>query len=370
MPMSPKDPLQHIIFINLPATSEVRVGELDLDTTIPLPLETEDAIEEIDPEDITWEAIIAGTLKILAYRPGHSDAEYFRRFVLAARPNINEELTEAAIFKVRNGDLDLAEELFLALMGLFPGNPQPAVNLALAYEERVRAALAAEDQEETHRRRQEVLTAYKRALDIDPLFPDAHFNLAFFHSEMSEHESCRCHLELYLKYGSDAEKMDQARALHEQIDAGGLGDALFGDAVAAIRDGNERQGIEQARRFVQKHPDTWNGWFVLGWGLRRVGEYAEACSSFERALQLGEPQVDVLNELSICHLEIGNLQECERCLSIALEMAPEDTRVISNIGVLHLRRGDTKSALSYFRTVQAIDPEDPVATRYLAALGT
>ena len=367
--MPPKDPLHHIVFIDLPANSEVRVGEIQLDPTIPLPLEAEDAAAEIDPEEITWEAIIAGTLKVLAYRPGHRDAEYFRRFVCAARPGINEELTEAAIFKARNGDLDLAEELFLALMGLFPDNPQPAVNLALTYEERVRAALAAEDRVEIDRRRREVLTAYRRALDIDPLFPDAHFNLAFFHSEMADHESCRRHLDLYLKYGTDSEKMEQARALREQIDAGGLEDALFHDAVVAIRDGRERQGIEQARRFVQDHPDTWNGWFVLGWGLRRVGDFSEARIAFERALQLGEPQVDTLNELSICNLELGDLQACERCLRLALELAPEDTRVISNIGVLYLRRGDTEAALGYFRTVQEIDPDDPVAARYLAALG-
>ena len=366
--MSRKDPLERIVFIDLPAVSDLSVGDFKLDAGIPLPLEVDADTDEIDPEEITWEAIIAGTLKVLAYRPGHRDAAYFRRFVCAARPGINEELTEAAIFKARNGDLDLAEELFLALIGLFPENPQPAVNLALTYEERVRAALHAEDRDEAERRRREVSTAYRRALDIDPLFPDAHFNLAFFHSEMADHESCRRHLELYLKYGKDEEKLQQAHALREQIDAAGLGDALFDDAVAAIRDGREQQGIEHARRFVRDHPETWNGWFVLGWGLRRSGDYSQARAAFERALQLGEPQVDTLNELSICHLELGDLAACERCLRLALELAPEDTRVISNLGVLQLRRGDTEGALGYFRTVREIDPDDPVAARYLAAM--
>ena len=366
--MSRKNPLEQIVFIDLPDVPDLSVGDFKLDPGIPLPLEVDADTDGIDPEEITWEAIIAGTLKVLAYRPGHRDAAYFRRFVCAARPGINEELTEAAIFKARNGDLDLAEELFLALIGLFPENPQPAVNLALTYEKRVRAALHAEDRDEAERRRREVFTAYRRALDIDPLFPDAHFNLAFFHSEMADHESCRRHLELYLKYGKDEEKLQQAHALREQIDAAGLGDALFDDAVAAIRDGREQQGIEDARRFVRDHPETWNGWFVLGWGLRRSGDYSQARAAFERALQLGEPQVDTLNELSICNLELGDLAACERCLRLALELAPEDTRVISNLGVLQLRRGDTEGALGYFRTVREIDPDDPVAARYLAAI--
>ncbi|MDD9986130.1 MAG: tetratricopeptide repeat protein [Spirochaetaceae bacterium] len=366
--MPRNDPLERIVFIDLPHVPDLRVGHFPIDPGIPLPLEMDTDADEVDPEEITWESIIAGMLKVLAYRPGHRDAAYFRRFVCAARPGINEELTEAGIFKARNGDLDLAEELFLALTGLFPENPQPAVNLALTYEERVRSALQADDRDEAGRRHREVLTAYRRALDIDPLFPDAHFNLAFFHSEMADHDSCRRHLELYLKYGKDEEKLQQARSLREEIHAAGLGDALFRKAVTAIRDGREQEGIEHARRFVRDHPETWNGWFVLGWGLRRAGDYAQARVAFEKALQLGEPQVDTLNELSICNLELGDLAGSERCLHLALELAPEDTRVISNLGVLQLRRGDTEGALGYFRTVQEIDPDDPVAARYLAAI--
>lgn len=367
--MPTKDPLRNIVFIDLPETSEIHVREFELNPAIPLPMEAEYGVEAIDPEDISWEAIIAGILKVLAYRPGHRNADYFRGFVCAARPGIKEELTEAAIFKARNGNIDLAEELFLALIGLFPNSPQTLVNLALSYEARYRTALAADDREEVERHRDEVLVTYQRAFDVDPLFPDAHFNLAFFQSEISENERCLRHLNLYLKYGSDQEKLEQARTLKEQIETDDLSNELFQNAVAAIRDGRERQGIEHARCFVRDHPDTWNGWFVLGWGLRRVGDYSEARSSFERALELGEPQVDMLNELSICNLELGDLDACERCLRLALEIAPEDTRVISNIGVLHLRRGDTESAIRYFRSVQEIDPDDPVAARYLAAHG-
>lgn len=362
-----KDHLKNIVYINLPATSGIRVGELILDPTIPLPFETDnDNAETIDPEDITWESIIAGTLKVLAYRPGHQDSNYFRQFVLAARPGIKEELTEAAIFKARNGDLQLAEELFLSLIGLFPESPQPLVNLALTYEEQFRATLLSEIPEEIAHRKEEVLTAYRKALDIDPLHLDAHFNLAFFHSEIGEHERCTRHLEIYIKYSSDKEKLQQAIALREKIDETGLADGAFQNAVTEIRDGQEKKGIAYARRFVQEHPHTWNGWFILGWGLRRIRQYTEARSAFERALQLGDPQVDVLNELAICNLELNDLEACERCLQLALELSPEDTRVISNLGVLHLRRGNTDEAMAYFRTVREIDPDDPVADRYLS----
>jgi lipoprotein NlpI len=65
--------------------------------------------------------------------------DYYRRFVLAVKPDIRREFTEAAILKAKNGDFDPALEIFDALDGLFPGLPEVLLNRALALEERAEA---------------------------------------------------------------------------------------------------------------------------------------------------------------------------------------------------------------------------------------
>ncbi len=87
------------------------------------------------PEDISWQAIIAAMLKVLAYRPEAAEADYYRRFILAAQPDIKEEFTRAGILKAERGELDLALEIFRSMAGLFPDCGQTRNNLALVYEQ-------------------------------------------------------------------------------------------------------------------------------------------------------------------------------------------------------------------------------------------
>jgi tetratricopeptide (TPR) repeat protein len=72
------------------------------------------------PADISEEMALSGMLRLLAAEPEHQNAAYYRYCILAARPNILDELTYAAMMKAENGDFSLAIETLDALKGLFP----------------------------------------------------------------------------------------------------------------------------------------------------------------------------------------------------------------------------------------------------------
>jgi Flp pilus assembly protein TadD len=112
-----------------------------------------------------------------------------------------------------------------------------------------------------------------------------------------------------------------------------------------------------------------NAWFLLGWANRRLARYAEGRDAFMKALDLGSPHADLLNELAICLMELGELAESRKRLGEALALEPENTKVISNLGILSLKRGDREEALGFFRTVLEIEPEDRIALRYIEKLG-
>ena len=101
------DPLANIIYIAVPESLERQVGELEINPEIMLPVEaTGGTGDRWDPSDLSWEQIIAAMLKILAYKPDHEHADYYRRFVLEARPDVIEELTETGVFKAKNKDFE------------------------------------------------------------------------------------------------------------------------------------------------------------------------------------------------------------------------------------------------------------------------
>jgi tetratricopeptide (TPR) repeat protein len=372
-PSEPSDPLANIGFISLKDQASREIAGFQMDLDIPLPMELPPERENWRPETISWEAIIAGILKVLAYRPAHEHADYYRRFVLAVRPDIKSELTEAGILKARNGDFDLAIAIFRALEGLLPDSADTMLNLALVFEDKARKEAQRDGGggQATEQDTERAFQAYKRALEVDPLFPQAHYNLAYFYLQQKNFEGAKEHLDAFLQHSNPEDFPDQrekARRISREIESWGQLDALFKKAFDAIQMGQEERGIENIQEFLRHFPKSWNAWFILGWGYRRLGRYREGKEAFLKSLAIKGDQPDTLNELAICLMELGEMDESYRKLKAALQLEPENTKVISNLGVLSMKRGNREEAAGFFRCVLEIDPQDPLAQRYLLML--
>jgi Flp pilus assembly protein TadD len=355
-------------FISIAGTTQRAIGGFILDPAIHLPVELVPGDPSATTKELAWEAIVSGTLKLLAREPGHEHADYYRRFVLAVRPDIRAEFTGAGILTARNGNYELAIEIFRALEGLFPGDAVTALNLALAHEGRARTLERTGREDPADEAREAAFEAYKRALAADPGEPAVHFNLAFFHLHQRGFEKAREHLTAFLRLSDDREKRAEARRIVKEIDAQGLTDGQFQRAYDCIRMGREEEGVEAARGLLERHPTAWHAWFLLGWGCRRLGRWAQGREAFEKAVSLGGSGPDPLNELAICQMELGDLASAERTLRSALALEPENTKIVSNLGIVALRGGKADEARGYFRTVLELDPEDAVARSTLASL--
>ena len=84
-----------------------------------------------------------------------------------------------------------------------------------------------------------------------------------------------------------------------------LSDENFREARNLVRDGKTEDGLVKIRRFLEKHPEVWNGWFVLGWALRRLERWEDGAAALRKALELGGTNIDARNELAICLMELG-----------------------------------------------------------------
>jgi tetratricopeptide (TPR) repeat protein len=362
--------LKRLVFIELPAALARPLGSFTPDPSIQLPVETAAGADRFDPHSITPEALVAGMLRLLAWRPTHEHAAYYRAFIVAVKPDILAELSEAGIAKARNKDWEIAEEIFLALAGLYPEAPEPLLDLAILSEDRAelyeqsgREALA----EEMDGR---AFDAYKRLLALEPPFPPAFFNAAFFFLRRRNFERAAGLLETYVKVSDDEEKKARAKEVLQKLGQQGYLDNLFKESFDFIRLGEEEKGLAKAEEFIVQHPDLWNGWFLVGWANRRLGRWEEGRSAFEKALALGADGVDSLNELSLCLLELGRIPESRKALERALRLEPENVKVIVNLGVLAMRQDKNREAAGFFRAALEIDPSDPAAKGWLDRLET
>lgn len=362
--------LRRLVFIELPAALARPIGSFTPDPGVPLPLETGAAAERFDPRAITAEALVAGMLRLLAWRPEHEKAEYYRGFVKAVRPGILAELSEAGIAKARNKDWEIAEEIFRALAGLYPEAPEPLLDLAILSEDRAELYAQSEREALAEEMDERAFGAYKRLLALEPPFPPAFFNAAFFFLRRRSFDRAASLFETYVKIGDDEDKKARAKEILEKLGKQGYLDNLFKEAFDFIRMGEEEKGLAKAGEFIAIHPEVWNGWFLVGWANRRLGRWEEGREAFEKALALGADGVDPLNELSICLLELGRIPEARRALERALKAEPENVKVIVNLGAIAVRQDRPGEATGFFRTALDIDPSDPAAKTWLERLET
>lgn len=379
--MNPTNPLESVYFISLPENFDLNSATFQIDKTIPLPVQKKDTEETLKIEDITQEQILAGILTILAYDKHNKNLDYYRSIIKQVRPDIKKEMTEAAIMKAKNEDWDIAEELFMVLKGLDPEDSITTLNTALFFDQRAESYRQAELNEDADAYDNDALLHYKEAMNAEPAIPDAFFNAGFFYLKQHSFREAKDCFETYLALTCDANdeelgengiyKKERAQEILNHINNDNMDDKAFKRAYKLISSGQEEKGLEEIRTFIQKNPNVWNAWFLLGWGLRRIGRWADAEQAFNQSLSCGgENNCDTYNELAICLMEQGKTKEAKKSLQKALSINPENVKIISNLGYLSLKEGNVDDARKYFTIVLEYSPNDKIALSELAKLET
>lgn len=379
--MKPNSPLESVYFITLPEGFKLSKNAMHIDPTIPLPVQKkdEDAPGQFNPEELTAEQILAGLLTVLAYDKKNTHLDYYRSVLKEARPDIKKELSEAAILKAKNEDYEIAEEMFLALQGFDPEDKAITLNMALFFDQRADSYRRSGLIEDADAYDESALYYYKEAMVAEPPVPDSFFNAGFYYLKKNDYYNAKEAFETYVTLTCDIKddelgdngiyKRDRAQELLNRISNQNMDDQRFKAAYDLISSGEEEKGLEQIRLFLEKNPNVWNAWFMLGWGLRRITRYNDAVTAFEKAIEYGgDTNSDTYNEMAICYLEMNDLSKAKDSLMKALAIDPESTKIISNLGYLALKEGNVSEAQKYFATVLEIDPDDKIALHELSKL--
>ena len=379
--MNPSNPLESIYFINIPKLDLSSCNSFEIDPTIPLPVQKKpgETGENFDPKEIAPEQILAGMLTILAYDSKNKQLDYYRSLLKKIKPNLKKELCEAAILKTKNEDFDLAEEIFRALIGFDPEDAAIILNMALFLDQRADSYRNSGLFEDADAYDDDAGSYYEQAMNTEPPLPDVYFNVGFFYMKQHKYREAKDAFETYLALTcetSDEEmgengvyKKERAQEIINNINNQNMDDENFKAAYDLISSGQEEKGLEQIRDFLQSNPKVWNGWFMLGWGLRRLERFSDAKQAFLEALKYGgDSNADTYNELSLCYIQEKDFAEAKKCLMKALSMEPESTKIISNLGYLALAMGDKQEARNYFTAVLEFDPKDRIAAAELAKL--
>ncbi|MCQ2585105.1 MAG: tetratricopeptide repeat protein [Treponema sp.] len=380
--MNPKNPLDSIFYITIPEDYAFSHEAMKVDAKIPLPVQKKDGQEDKTPDlnDITTEQILAGILTVLAYDHHNENLEYYRTVIKNARPNILKELGETAVLKARNEDFELAEEIFMALLGLEPDNASIILNMALFLDTRADNYRRSGLEEDADAYDADAIKYYKRAMEAEPPIPDAYFNAGFYYLKQNNYREAKDCFDSYITLTCETPdeelgeegiyKKERAQEILNNISKTNMDDVHFQKAYELISKGKEQEGMDEILFFIKNNPKVWNAWFMLGWALRKVERFTDAKNAFEESLKCpeGDKNAETYNELALCLLQEKDFDGAEKNMMKSFELDPENTKVISNLGYLALARGDKEMAQKYFTTVLEYAPNDAIAAAELAKL--
>ncbi len=359
--------LSNIVYVSLPENFTSHIKGFLFDPKVLLPVEVSD-IEHFSQDELSFESIMSAILKISAYDQNNVNFPYYKKLLLALNPNIINILINVGLSKIDEGDYNLALEIFLSLKGVEGENEVILFNLALLYEKMAENFLRLEQHMDAISSNQNALNIYERLLTLDSPNENVFANAGFFFVKQYKLDRAQELLRHYLRISNNLGLKNKVNEILNVIEVHkdlALNLERIYDLIILSK---EDEAICELIKLLEYHKDSWNVWFLLGWGYRRKGFYLQAKDAFLKVLFFDSNNVDAMNEISICLMELFKFDESLKHLLRALELEPDNIKIISNLGILYLKMERKKEAREYFQIILEYDPNDPIALKYLELL--
>ena len=158
--------------------------------------------------------------------------------------------------------------------------------------------------------------------------------------------------------------------LPEDIDTAPIKQAVFlaKRAKALAQSGATEEAIARYHDALAVWPSLTSVWAELGRLYLQTKDYARAQVALEKAMQNEPSAPDILNDLAVATLYLGQTDKAQRLLDTVIEISPQFTSAYFNMALCHLSKNDKKKAREFLDRFLRLKPNDPRALREVAYL--
>ncbi|MDX1624483.1 MAG: tetratricopeptide repeat protein [Gemmatimonadota bacterium] len=252
-------------------------------------------------------------------------------------------LKAAALIGTEREDTAEEEEAYRKALELQPDYPEAHNNLAILLRGRGR-----EEEAERH---------YREALRLRPEYAEAHYNFARLLEDLDRPDEAASHYRDALE-----SRPDYVEALHAHANLlrtrGALAEAedryrraielrpspeIHNDLAVLLEDrGRVDEAMEQFRRALEMSPDHPQAHYNYAFLLEREGRSSEAEEHYRAAIDAWPEYAEAHNNLAALLHERGKLDEAEKHYHRAFELRPDDPQVRHNYELLRKSRRESE----------------------------
>lgn len=233
-----------------------------------------------------------------------------------------------------------------------------------------------------------VVNLYKKAINIDPKYADAHYNLAKLYQDLGELGPA---LELYNKVielnprdkdtyfnlgklyqeQNDPQKAISAYNQTIQIDPENpdlyinvlksLTEAVLKDKENTVYIEARGKIMEGFRNLARLNRESEVFYANLGDVYQELKDYHSAKAAYEMALDINPNYINALNNLGNTYVQMGQLKEAVILFQKVLGISPRDFHAHLNLGVVYSRLENYPKAIEFYEKTIRINPRDAQA---------
>jgi Tfp pilus assembly protein PilF len=128
-----------------------------------------------------------------------------------------------------------------------------------------------------------------------------------------------------------------------------VANVTYGDAEAVFRKGRYADAAELFGSFVESHPTSFSGHYMLGLSAWKAGDRGRAEQALLRAVELDGTNVKARTNLSRVLLEQGRATDAQPHMERAVELQPESHEVWRVLGNVKSELGRGEEAIAAYR---------------------
>ena len=182
------------------------------------------------------------------------------------------------------------------------------------------------------------IDSYKKSINLNPKSPEAYNNLGNIYHQLSMTDEAMIQFQNAVKYGPN------------------LAEAHFNFAFILNFKGRKKDSIEHYEKCIELDPNSIFAHNDLGKIFQEAGKYNLAANYFEKVIELDPSFAEGYNNLGAVLQNLGNLNNAIQCYETSISISP-DSRTFNNLGIALQEIGKLEEAAKSFHKAIIKNPE-------------
>jgi protein O-mannosyl-transferase len=223
----------------------------------------------------------------------------------------------------------------------------------------------------------EAITAYKKAVEVDPYNKNARLNLGGYLAQTGklkeafdqyvkamqiDPKSAPAHYGLGLVLQRGGQQEEAIKLYRRALELDPRSVIAYNLLGRALKDSGKRQeAIEQFRKAVEIDPKSTDSHHNLGIALANAGNATEAINEYRKVIEINPRSAAAYYNLGLALEYLGNFSEAMKQYSKVLEIDPKAVMAYNLMGGAYRKSGNLKEAVKQFTKAVELDPKSAVS---------